>query len=77
MLLILVRWVSFSGRSYRLNRLIAVTAELRCVPSNKEGHTLEVEKELGLKSKKEIEAFGVAEFNQRCKKSVWKYLDSL
>lgn len=36
---------------------------------------LEVEKELGLKSKKEIEAFGVAEFNQRCKKSVWKYLD--
>lgn len=36
---------------------------------------LEVEKELGLKSKKEIEAFGVAEFNKRCKKSVWKYLD--
>ena len=36
---------------------------------------LEVEKELGLKSKKDIEAFGVAEFNKRCKKSVWKYLD--
>ena len=36
---------------------------------------LEVEKELGLKSKKEIEEFGVAEFNKRCKKSVWKYLD--
>ncbi|MBU1728040.1 class I tRNA ligase family protein [Patescibacteria group bacterium] len=36
---------------------------------------LEVEKELGLKSKKEIEEFGIAEFNQRCKKSVWKYLD--
>jgi isoleucyl-tRNA synthetase len=36
---------------------------------------LEVEKELGLKSKKEIEEFGIAEFNKRCKKSVWKYLD--
>jgi len=36
---------------------------------------LEVEKELGLKSKKEIEAFGISEFNKRCKKSVWKYLD--
>ncbi|MEK7572311.1 MAG: class I tRNA ligase family protein [Patescibacteria group bacterium] len=36
---------------------------------------LEVEKELGLKSKKEIEEFGIAEFNERCKKSVWKYLD--
>jgi len=36
---------------------------------------LEVEKELGLKSKKEIEDFGIAEFNERCKKSVWKYLD--
>jgi len=36
---------------------------------------LEVEKELGLKSKKEIEEFGIALFNKRCKKSVWKYLD--
>jgi isoleucyl-tRNA synthetase len=36
---------------------------------------LEVEKELGLKSKKEIEEFGVAEFNEKCQKSVWKYLD--
>ncbi len=34
---------------------------------------LEVEKELGLKSKKDIEKFGVAEFNQKCKESVWKY----
>ena len=34
---------------------------------------LQVEKELGLKSKKEIEAFGVAEFNRKCKESVWKY----
>ncbi|PIR89013.1 MAG: isoleucine--tRNA ligase [Candidatus Harrisonbacteria bacterium CG10_big_fil_rev_8_21_14_0_10_40_38] len=32
-----------------------------------------VEKELGLKSKKEIETYGVAEFNKKCKESVWKY----
>ena len=36
---------------------------------------LEVEKTLGLKSKKEIEAYGVAKFNEECKKSVWKYID--
>ncbi len=35
---------------------------------------LQVEKELGLKSKKEVEAFGIAEFNQKCKESVWKYV---
>ncbi len=35
---------------------------------------LQVEKELGLKSKKEIEQFGVAEFNKRCKQSVFTYL---
>lgn len=34
---------------------------------------LQVEKELGLKSKKEIESYGVAAFNQKCKESVWKY----
>ena len=36
---------------------------------------LEVEKTLGLKSKKEIESYGIAKFNEECKKSVWKYLD--
>jgi isoleucyl-tRNA synthetase len=36
---------------------------------------LEVEKKLGLKSKKEIEKFGIAEFNQKCKESVWLYKD--
>ena len=36
---------------------------------------IEVEKELGLKSKKDIEKFGIAEFNRRCKESVWKYKD--
>ncbi|MFA6397560.1 MAG: class I tRNA ligase family protein [Candidatus Paceibacterota bacterium] len=35
---------------------------------------LQVEKELGLKSKKEIEDYGIAEFNKKCKESVWKYL---
>jgi len=36
---------------------------------------LEVEKKLGLKSKKEIESYGVARFNEECKKSVWQYQD--
>src|SRR5438045_9443110 len=36
---------------------------------------LEVERELGIKSKDDIEAFGVAEFNQRCRESVLKYVD--
>ncbi len=34
---------------------------------------LEVEKDLGLKTKKEIENFGVAAFNQCCRENVWKY----
>ncbi|HWV24148.1 MAG TPA: isoleucine--tRNA ligase [Thermomicrobiales bacterium] len=34
---------------------------------------VEVEKELGLKNKREIEAYGVAEFVERCKQRVWKY----
>jgi len=34
---------------------------------------IEVEKELGLNSKREIEAYGVAEFNRRCKESVFRY----
>src|SRR6266542_1343741 len=32
---------------------------------------LEVEKELGITSKAEIEAYGIAEFNQRCRESVF------
>ncbi|MDZ4284682.1 MAG: class I tRNA ligase family protein [Patescibacteria group bacterium] len=36
---------------------------------------LEVEKQLGLKSKKEIEGYGVAQFNEKCRESVWKYVD--
>ncbi len=36
---------------------------------------LEVEKTLGLKSKKEIEIYGIAEFNRKCKMSVAKYID--
>lgn len=35
---------------------------------------LQVEKELGLKSKKEIETYGVEAFNEKCKESVWKYV---
>lgn len=34
---------------------------------------LQVEKQLGLKSKKEIEEYGIAPFNQKCKESVWQY----
>src|SRR3989338_9101172 len=36
---------------------------------------LEVEKELGLKNKNEIEKYGIAEFNAKCRASVWKYKD--
>ena len=32
---------------------------------------LEVEKKLGLKNKKEVEDYGIREFNQKCKESVW------
>src|SRR3989338_1455757 len=34
---------------------------------------LEVEKELGFKNKKDIESYGIAEFNKKAKQSVWKY----
>lgn len=36
---------------------------------------LEVEKKLGLKSKKEIEDFGIEKFNEECRKNVWSYVD--
>lgn len=36
---------------------------------------LQVEKALGLSSKKEIEAYGISEFNKKCKESVWEYVD--
>jgi isoleucyl-tRNA synthetase len=36
---------------------------------------IEVEKELGIDGKNAIETFGVAEFNARCRKSVFKYKD--
>ena len=36
---------------------------------------LQVEKQLGLKSKKEIESYGIEKFNKKCKESVWAYLD--
>ena len=35
---------------------------------------LEVEKELGISSKQEIEAFGIEEFNRRCRESVFRYV---
>ncbi|UJA21557.1 isoleucine--tRNA ligase [Thermoleophilia bacterium SCSIO 60948] len=36
---------------------------------------LEVERELGITSKAEIEEFGIAEFNERCRSSVFRYVD--
>jgi isoleucyl-tRNA synthetase len=36
---------------------------------------LEVERQLGISGKPEIEAFGIAEFNARCRESVLRYLD--
>src|SRR5438270_12090479 len=35
---------------------------------------IEVEKELGISNKHEIEAFGIANFNQRCRESVRRYV---
>ncbi|MBI4093326.1 MAG: class I tRNA ligase family protein, partial [Candidatus Kerfeldbacteria bacterium] len=34
---------------------------------------LEVEKAIGVSGKKDIEKYGIAKFNEACKKSVWKY----
>ncbi len=34
---------------------------------------IEAEKQLGLKSKKDIEAYGIAAFNKKCREVVWKY----
>ncbi|HEU0024133.1 MAG TPA: isoleucine--tRNA ligase [Thermoleophilaceae bacterium] len=36
---------------------------------------LEVEKELGFKSKEDIERYGMAEFNAKCRESVLRYID--
>jgi isoleucyl-tRNA synthetase len=36
---------------------------------------LQVEKKLGLNSKKAIEEYGIGKFNQECKQSVWDYLE--
>jgi isoleucyl-tRNA synthetase len=36
---------------------------------------LEVEKELGIGSKQEIEEYGIAEFNERCRASVFEYVE--
>jgi isoleucyl-tRNA synthetase len=36
---------------------------------------LQIERELGLNNKHEIEAFGVAEFNRRCRESVLEFID--
>ncbi len=35
---------------------------------------LQVEKQLGLKSKKEIDTYGIEKFNEKCKESVWTYV---
>src|SRR6185369_11176407 len=36
---------------------------------------LQVEKRLGLNSKKAIEEYGIAKFNKECRDSVWEYVD--
>ncbi len=36
---------------------------------------IEVEKKLGLRSKREIEEYGIAAFNKKCRESVWEYKD--
>ena len=34
---------------------------------------IEVQKQLNLMSNEEIEAYGMKEFNEKCKESVWTY----
>ncbi|HEX5950192.1 MAG TPA: isoleucine--tRNA ligase [Actinomycetota bacterium] len=36
---------------------------------------LEIEKEIGTRTKRDIEAYGIAEFNRRCRESVTRYVD--
>lgn len=36
---------------------------------------LQVEKKLGFESKNDIEAYGIAKFNQKCKENVWEQID--
>ncbi|MBI4457649.1 class I tRNA ligase family protein [Candidatus Uhrbacteria bacterium] len=36
---------------------------------------LEVEKKLGFTKKQDIEAYGIAAFNEKCRENVWTYLD--
>ena len=36
---------------------------------------LEVERQLGIRSKEEIERYGIAEFNQQCRESVFSYVE--
>jgi len=36
---------------------------------------ISVEKELGLKNKKEIEEYGIEKFNAKCRESVWRYTE--
>lgn len=36
---------------------------------------LKVEKDLNIKGKPDIEKYGIAEFNQKCRESVWQYKD--
>src|ERR1700710_3044967 len=36
---------------------------------------LEVEKQLGISSKQEIEEYGIAEFNAKCRESVFEYVE--
>jgi isoleucyl-tRNA synthetase len=38
---------------------------------------LEIEKEIGTKTKRDIEAFGIGEFNRLCRESVTRYVDEL
>ena len=37
---------------------------------------IQVEKALGLKTKKDIEAYGIAAFNEKCRESVWQFKEA-
>lgn len=61
---VVCRWETMCGRSVRRK----AGWDTHGLPVE-----IEVEKELGIGSKEGIEDFGIAQFNARCRESVWRY----
>ena len=66
-----------SRTSSPASRRCAATSSSARAAGTRHGLPVEiaVEKELGISSKAEIEAYGIAEFNQKCRESVFTFLE--